>query len=309
MASKQMSGYRPRGIIPPVVTPMRPNEDLDLPKLRWFLDHLIDAGVHAVFVLGTNSEFYALDDAEKQAITAAAMEQVRGRCPVLVGVGAETTREVIRLTRMAEREGADAVTVITPYFVQPNPVELYEHYRRVAEHTSLPVVLYNNPGPCGVRIPPEVVAELADLPNIAGIKDSSGDLQNSLEYQRLAGDRLAVLQGRDTLIYSSLDWGLAGAVPAAANVAPRVAVEIFEAFHAGDRARAMAAQKRLDPVRRSLALGTPPSGPKAALRLLGIDLGPCRAPLLPWTGDQEAKMLQALQAASLLHEDGHAISQ
>src|SRR5215471_7567684 len=123
------------GIIPPVATPMRDNEDLDLPRLKWFLDHLIANGVHGIFVLGTNSEFYALDESEKQAVIATAVQHVRGRVPVFAGTGAETTREVVRLTKMAEKEGASGVSVITPYFVAPSQAELVEHFRRVAGST------------------------------------------------------------------------------------------------------------------------------------------------------------------------------
>src|SRR5436309_3539965 len=138
-----------KGIIPPVATPMQANEDLDLPRLKWFFDRLINAGVHGVFVLGTNSEFYALDEREKQEVIATTVEHVRGRVPVFAGTGAETTREAVRLTRMAEKEGADGVSVITPYFISPSQQEIYDHYRRIAESTKLPVILYNNPGTCG----------------------------------------------------------------------------------------------------------------------------------------------------------------
>src|SRR6266851_9430109 len=163
---------RIHGIIPPVATPMQANEDLDLPRLKWFLDHLITSGVHGVFVLGTNSEFYALDEKEKQQVIATAVEHVRGRVPVYAGTGAESTREVIRLTRMAEKEGVQGVSVITPYFVLPNQQEIYDHYRRIAESTSLPVVLYNNPATCGgVKIEVETVARLAQISNILGVKD------------------------------------------------------------------------------------------------------------------------------------------
>src|ERR1700676_2742133 len=124
-----------RGIIPPVATPMQANEDLDLPRLKWFLDHLIKEGVHGVFVLGTNSEFYALDEREKQEVIATAVEHVRGRVPVYAGTGAESTREAVRLTRMAEKEGAQGVSVITPYFIAPTQQEIYNHYRRIAEST------------------------------------------------------------------------------------------------------------------------------------------------------------------------------
>src|SRR5262245_28607318 len=212
---------RLHGIIPPVATPMQANEDLDLPRLRWFLDHLINAGVHGVFVLGTNSEFYALDEHEKQEVIATAVAHVNKRVPVFAGTGAESTREAVRLTKMAEKEGADGVSVITPYFISPSQQEIYDHYRRVAEHTALPVVLYNNPSTCGgLKIDVDTVARLAEIPNILGIKDSSGDLQNTNEYLRVIPERFAVMMGRDTLIFSSLLFGTRGAVPATANIAP-----------------------------------------------------------------------------------------
>src|SRR5437868_6904180 len=208
------------GIIPPVATPMQANEDLDLPRLKWFLDHLIGEGVHGVFVLGTNSEFYALDEREKQEVIATAVAHVRRRVPVFAGTGAESTRETVRLTKMAEREGADGVSVITPYFVAPSQQEIFDHFRRIAESTSLPVILYNNPATCGgVKFDVETVARLAEIPNVLGIKDSSGDLQNTNEYLRVVPDRFSVLQGRDTLIYQALIFGARGAIPATGNIA------------------------------------------------------------------------------------------
>src|SRR5215475_10701075 len=222
------------GIIPPVATPMKDNEDLDVPRLRWFIDHLIANGVHGIFVLGTNSEFYALDEREKQEVIGTAVAHVNGRVPVYAGTGAETTREVIRLTKMAEKERADGVSIITPYFVSPTQQEICDHYRRIAESTSLPVVLYNNPGTCGgVKIDVDSVARLAEIPNILGIKDSSGDLQNTNEYMRVVPDRFSVLQGRDTLIYQALIFGAKGAVPATGNIAPRLLVDIYESFTRG----------------------------------------------------------------------------
>src|SRR5438045_1685688 len=191
---------RIHGIIPPVATPMRANEDLDLPRLRWFLDRLIAGGVHGIFVLGTNSEFYALDETEKQQVIATTVAHVNKRVPVYAGTGAETTREAVRLTKMAEREGADGVSVITPYFVNPSQQEIYDHYRRIAEHTALRVVLYNNPATCGgVKIEVDTLARLAQVPNILAVKDSSGDLQNTVEFIRVVPERFAVLMGRDTL--------------------------------------------------------------------------------------------------------------
>src|ERR1700675_1206884 len=236
------------GIIPPVATPMLANEDLDLPRLRWFLDHLISNGVHGIFVLGTNSEFYALDEREKQEVIATTVAHVNKRVPVYAGTGAETTREAVRLTNMAEREGVDGVSVITPYFVLPTQQEIYDHYRRIAENTSLPVVLYSNPGTCGgAKIDPATCGRLAQIPNILAVKDSSGDLQNTIEIIRAVPDRFSVLMGRDTLIFPALVMGARGSVPATGNIAPALLAEIYNCFQKGDLAASKAAQLRLNP--------------------------------------------------------------
>jgi len=289
-----------RGIIPPVATPMQDNEDLDIPRLKWFLDHLISAGVHGIFVLGTNSEFYAMDEDEKQRVIATAVEHVRGRVPVYAGTGAESTREAIRLTKMAEREGVQGVSVITPYFVLPSQAEIADHYRRIAECTSLPVVLYNNPATCGgVKIEVETVARLAEIPNILAIKDSSGDLQNTNEMIRAVPKTFSVLMGRDTLIYPAMLFGAKGAVPATGNIAPHLLVEIYEAFQRGDHAASLAAQLKLNPIRMSLTLGTAPGGVKAALQLLGLSIGPSRRPVAPLPADKVEKMRASLRAGGL----------
>jgi 4-hydroxy-tetrahydrodipicolinate synthase len=288
------------GIIPPVITPMLADEDLDLPRLRWFLDRLIDAGVHGVFVLGTNSEFYALDEEEKRQVIATTVAHVNKRVPVFAGTGAESTREAVRLTRMAEKEGADGVSVITPYFISPNQQEIFDHYRRVAESTSLPVVLYNNPSTCGgLKIDPETVARLAEVPNILGVKDSSGDLQNTQEYIKLVPPRFSVLMGRDTLLFPALMMGARGAVPATGNIAPKLLVEIYERHRKGDLEGSRAAQLRLNPLRMALTYCTPPGAVKAALDLLGIPVGPCRAPVSGLAPDKRPKMRAALEAAGL----------
>jgi 4-hydroxy-tetrahydrodipicolinate synthase len=290
-----------RGIIPPVATPMQANEDLDLPRLRWFLDQLIAGGVHGIFVLGTNSEFYALDEREKQEVIATAVDHVRKRVPVYAGTGAETTREATRLTKLAEREGADGVSVITPYFIAPTQQEIFDHYRRIAESTSLPVILYNNPATCGgVKIDVDTVARLSELANVVGVKDSSGDLQNTNEYVRAVPARFAVLQGRDTLIFPSLLCGARGAIPASANIAPSLCVQIFDAVQRHQHSEALRLQQRLNLVRLSLSLGTAPGGVKAALGLLGTPIGPSRSPVGPLSPEKLHQMRAALERAELL---------
>jgi len=290
-----------RGIIPPVVTPMTADQELDLPGLKAHIDHMLAKGVHGIFVLGTTGEFYALDDREKQAVVAAAVEHCRGRSPVYAGTGAETTREVLRLTKMAEREGAAGVSVITPYFIKPTQAELADHFRRVAESTTLPVVLYNNPATCGgVSIDPDTVAKLAEVPNIVGIKDSSGDLQNTIELIRCTPrDKFAVLNGRDTLIFSALANGAQGAIPASCNIAPDLCVGIYEAFNRGDFDGAKALQARLHPIRMAMTLGTGNGAIKEAMALLGRPAGPNRAPISPLSEDKRQRLRRILDQAGV----------
>lgn len=291
-----------RGIVPPVVTPLTADHELDTPRLRAHIDHMLAAGVQGIFVLGTTGEFYALDEREKQAVVADAIAHVNGRSPVYAGTGAETTREVIRLTKMAEREGAAGVSVITPYFLKPNQSELFDHFRRVAESTPLPVVLYNNPATCGgLSIEPETVAQLAELPNIVGIKDSSGDLQNTIEIVRQTPrDTFSVLNGRDTLIHAALQAGAQGAIPASCNIAPELCVGIYDSFVKGDAEAARAFQSRLHGVRMAMSLGTGNSAVKEALALLGRSAGPMRHPVLPFGDAQRAKLRAVLERAGLL---------
>jgi len=292
----------PSGIIPPVVTPFNPDESLDLPRLRDHIDFLLARGVHGIFVLGTTGEFYALDEAEKQAVVADTIAHVGRRAAVYVGTGAETTREVLRLTSMAQREGAAGVSVITPYFIKPTQVELVDHFQRVAESTSLPVVLYNNPATCGgVCIEPETAARLAELPNIVGIKDSSGDLQNTIELIKLTpSDRFAVLNGRDTLILAALMFGARGAIPATCNIAPDLCVGIYESFRKGDLIAARSLQDRLAPIRMSLTLGTGNGAVKEAMTLLGRPAGPNRSPVSSLPTEKREKLKAVLTRAGLI---------
>ena len=289
------------GIIPPVVTPMTADQELDLNGLRKHIDFMLSKGVHGIFVLGTTGEFYALDEREKQEVTAAAVAHCKGRTPLYVGTGAETTREVVRITKMAEKEGADGVSVIAPYFIKPSQAELVDHFKRVAESTKLPVVLYNNPATCGgLSIEPETCAKLAEVPNIIGIKDSSGDLQNTIEIIRSTPrDRFAVLNGRDTLILAALQFGAQGAIPASCNIAPDLCVGIYEAFAKGDIEAAKALQSRLHPIRMAMTLGTGNSAVKEAMAVLGRPAGPSRSPLSAFSDEKKAKLKAILDTAGV----------
>ncbi len=290
------------GIIPPLVTPMLADEALDLPGLRRHIDFLLGHKVHGLFVLGTTGEFYALDDGEKQAVIAEAVSHTAGRAPVYAGTGAETTREVIRLTKMAEREGVAGVSVITPYFLKPTQAEMIAHFRAVAESVAIPVILYNNPATCGgVNLEPETVATLAEVPNVVGIKDSSGDMQQMLELLKVTNAAtFAVLNGRDTLIRAALTFGAAGAIPACSNIAPDLCVGLYDAVKSGDAVAAAGFQARIALLRLAFPLATGNGAAKEAMALLGRPAGPCRAPIGAMSAANREKLKGVLTAAGLL---------
>ena len=294
--------FKPKGIIPAVITPLTAEEKFNEKAMRKLINHLINGGVHGLFVVGTTGEFYGLTPDEKREILLVTMDETRGRVPVYAGTNGITTRESVMLTQLAEECKVDAVSVLTPLFVTPNQDQLIKHYKSVAANTSLPVVLYNNPPKTGVNIAPGTVVTLAEVPNIVSIKDSSGDLTLTADYIRLTRDRddFSVLMGRDTLIYGALCYGATGSIASCANVAPRMCVDIYEKFIAGDLVGSLEAQFKLAPLRGAFALGTFPAVIKEALTLLGIEAGPCMAPAGPMTQSEREQLMKVLIGMDLL---------
>lgn len=266
--------FNPHGVVPPLITPIDEKENLDEQALRNLIEYVIAGGVHGVFVLGSTGEFYGLDFEEKQRAVEVTVDQVKGRVPVYAGASAITTRDCIRLAKMAKQVGADALTVLTPMFISPNEDELYRHFRAIAESEDIPVLLYNNPDRTGINMSASLVEKLAEVPNIVGAKDSSGDMTLTSEYIRRTRDKgFNVMAGRDTLILATLVYGGTGCVAATANVVPRLVVDIYDKFMRGDIAGALAAQYRLAPLRIAFNLGTFPVVTKDALNMLGVSVG------------------------------------
>jgi 4-hydroxy-tetrahydrodipicolinate synthase len=293
--------FKPSGIIPAMVTPLTPEGRINEAALRKFTDYLIRGGSHGLFVVGTTGEFYGLSPEEKRELFRITVDQVKGRVPVYAGTGAITTREAIQLTRLAEEAGADAVSVLTPMFISPSQKELIRHYTAIAESTRLPVLLYNNPPKTGVNLAAATVARLAEVPNIVGIKDSSGDFTLTGEYLRLTrGKEFHVLLGRDTLIYAGLCYGATGSIAACANVAPRLVADIYDKYVAGDLKGALEAQFTLAPLRIAFTLGSFPAVIKESLELLGIDVGACMEPVGPMSSEEKEQLKKILKEMGLL---------
>ncbi|HHY46936.1 MAG TPA: 4-hydroxy-tetrahydrodipicolinate synthase [Firmicutes bacterium] len=287
----------PKGIIPAMVTPLDCSGNVNVESLKRLTDYLIEGGVHGLFVIGSQGEFYGLDVEQKRVAIKTVVEHVNGRVPVYAGTGATTTREAIMLTRMAADLGVDGVSVITPSFISPNADELFLHYKEIAEVSPVPVLLYNNPGRTGVNLSADLVKRLSEVPNIVGIKDSSGDMTLLSEYIRLTrgSGRFAVLAGRDTMIFAALMYGGTGSISATANVAPALAAEIYDAFVARDYERALEAQFRLAPLRIAFGLGSFPVVIKEALNLMGFDVGETVRPVGPMKPDKRDELRNILR--------------
>jgi 4-hydroxy-tetrahydrodipicolinate synthase len=287
------------GVIPAMVTPLK-DDRINEPALRRLVEYLIEGGVHGLFPTGSQGEFYALTADERRQVWEVTLDQANGRVPVYAGTGAVTTAEAVALAKMAEKVGIHAISVLTPYFVTLTARELEEHYRRIAGETGLPVLLYGNPDRTGNRLSVATVERLAQIENVAGMKDSSGDMTLLAEYVRCTPDDFAVLAGRDTLIYGALAYGGAGAIAATANVAPALVASIYNRYRAGDREGALQAQRELAPLRLAFSLGSFPVVIKEALDMMGLEAGPARLPVGPLAEAERQQLRAVLERMGLL---------
>jgi 4-hydroxy-tetrahydrodipicolinate synthase len=292
-----------RGIIPPVITPFDENEMYSPGAMKDILDYLIDKGVHAVFVAGSVSEFFCLRLEEIKEVIRTSVKAVDGRVPVLAGTGAISTRDTIELSQYAESVGADALSVITPYYIKPTEQELYHHYATVAGSVKIPVLGYTNPGRAGgMTLSAGLMKRLAEeFENVVGIKDSSGDMDAFIQYRTVCPPDFLVFTGRDTLILDAVVQGGAGSVAGIANFAPELLVSVYELAVAGDLDAARKAQQRVVLLRQSGALGSFPSAIKEAAAMIGLPAGPTRRPTLPLTSQARAELRRVL--AETLGED------
>ncbi|MDR1932908.1 MAG: 4-hydroxy-tetrahydrodipicolinate synthase [Spirochaetales bacterium] len=294
--------FIPKGILPAMITPLTKDGKVNIPALRKLIDFLITGGVHGIFAIGTTGEFYAISNAEYQEVLEVTVDHVKGRVPVYAGANAIGTRESIALAAIAQKVGGiSALSVLTPYFIGLNQNELYSHFAAVAASTSLPIILYDNSPKTHITIKPATVEKLAAIPNIVGIKDSTGDMTNTADIiNRTQGKDFYVMMGRDSLIHAALSYGATGAVAATANVAPALVASIYNKYIAGDIAGSLEDQYKLVPLRIAFGLGSFPTVIKEALELLGIEAGPCAAPTGPMTAEEKEQLKTVLIEMELL---------
>ena len=277
-----MKNVELKGIITPILTPMKEDERVNLEELRNQIERLIEGGVHGIFPFGTNGEGYILSETEKIEVLEVTIDQVKGRVPVYAGSGCISTSDTIRMSKKAQELGADVLSIITPSFAVASQKELYDHYVEVAKHVDTPIVLYNIPARTGNKLLPETVAKLAkDVDIIVGAKDSSGDWENLKTYITLTKELdkdFYVLSGNDSLILPSLKEGGTGGIAGCSNVYPHVLASIYNLFKEGKIQEAEAAQDSIASFRAVFKYGNPNTVVKKAVAMLGYPVGDCRRP-------------------------------
>ncbi len=292
-----------RGTYTVIITPFtEDNSRIDETMLRWLVDFQITEGIHGIITLASNGEFLSLSEEERYEVARIVVEQAAGRVPVVVGTAAESTNDVIRYTQHAEAVGADAAMVLTPYYCWIDEDEIFAHYRRIAEATSLPIMLYNHPASTVLDMKPPLIARLAEIDNIAYIKESTTDIRRVYQINDLCGDKITVFAGY--LGYESFMVGAEGWVSVCANILPRKSAELFElAVDRNDKDAAWVVFKELVPVIDFLGDHLYVHGMKAAFKMLGRDMGDPRPPRLPLRPELAAPLRKVMTDVGLFDKE------
>jgi 4-hydroxy-tetrahydrodipicolinate synthase len=295
------------GIIPPVVTPLTPDGQLDEPSLAKLIEHLIAGDVHVLFMLGTTGEAPSLADALQRQVIASTARLVKGRVPVLIGISHTSLAESVTIARYAADAGCDAVVAAAPYYLPIDQNELVEYFRKLACKLPLPLMLYNFPLLTKVVFEPETVRQLLDEPNIVGIKDSSGDLDYFAKIVEVAKSRpgFSLLAGKEANLHEVIAFGGHGGVTGGANIHPRLFVDFYNAAMAKDAKKVSECSALVNQLGQiySVAGGrfsAGIAGIKTSLELLGICSGEVAPPIQAVTADQKKKIKTILVSLGLL---------
>jgi 4-hydroxy-tetrahydrodipicolinate synthase len=281
------------GVITALVTPFR-NGAVDEEALRRLVDEQIDAGIDGLVPVGTTGESPTLDHEEHLRVIQIVVLQARKRVPVIAGTGANSTREAIELSKEAKRLGADGMLQVTPYYNKPTQDGLYRHFKAIIEAASLPTIVYNVPGRTGCDLLPETVARLCDIKEVVGIKEATGNLQRASQIIARVGDRLVVLSGDDATALPLFAVGARGVISVVSNVAPGDFAGMWDAFAAGDLARARDLHYRCFPLSEGLFIEANPIPVKSALAMMGKIADEIRPPLYPMSGANKEKVHKIL---------------
>jgi len=288
-----------KGVFTAIVTPFI-NGELDEESLGGLIEFQIAQGVDGLVPCGTSGESPTLTFDEYKRVLALTVEIARQRVPVIAGAGSNATAKAVELTRCAKQLGADATLQVTPYYNRPTPEGLYQHFKKVAE-VGLPLVLYNVPGRTGTNMTPETVARLSKIPEVASIKEASGDIAQIAEIGRRCGDRLTLLSGDDAMTLPAMSVGGKGVISVISNLLPDQTVAICRAWQGGDPDTARENHAELLPLMRAMFMESNPIPIKTAMQMKGlIKSAELRLPLCAMSADNKEKLARALQEAGVL---------
>lgn len=282
-----------------LVTPFRDGE-VDYPALAKLIERQVEAGVDGLVPCGSTGESATLSHDEHERVIDFTIEKADKRVKVIAGAGSNSTRETIRLTRFAADHGADGALLIAPYYNKPTQDGLFAHYAAVADASEIPQIVYNIPGRSAINILPETLARLARIPNIVGVKESSGSLEQITRVVELCGPEFSVISGDDVLTLPIMAVGGCGSISVLSNLVPKRIAELVRSAGDGNFAKARQVHFELASVMRALFLEGNPSGIKAALALTGACSDETRLPLVKLTDASREILKKALEAASIL---------
>jgi 4-hydroxy-tetrahydrodipicolinate synthase len=281
-------------IVTAMVTPFDHKGNIDFAKTTKLVNYLIENGTDSLVVAGTTGESPTLTTEEKVALFRHVVSVVNGRVPVIAGTGSNNTHASIELTKKAEEAGVDAVMLVAPYYNKPNQEGLYQHFKAIAESTSLPVMLYNIPGRSVVNISVDTVVRLSEIPNVVAIKDASGNLDTMTEMIARTREDFLLYSGDDNITLPVLAIGGAGVVSVASHIIGNEMQQMIAAFEAGELAKAAKLHQKLLPIMKGLFAAPNPVPVKTALQLKGLDVGSVRLPLVPLTEQERIELMNLL---------------
>ena len=282
-----------------LVTPFKDGK-VDWESLDALVEFHIGNGTHGIVPCGTTGEAATLTHQEHAEVVRAVVKSVKNRVPVIAGTGSNSTKEAVELTRSAEKTGADGALMISPYYNRPMQEGIYQHYKAVASQVGIPLIIYNIPSRTGSKIEPETLARLAEIPNIEGVKEATGSVDQAIEVIRLCGDGLAVYSGEDSLTYTLMTLGGKGVISTVANVVPREMSQLTRACFEGEFENGRKIQFQLIPLIRALFMETNPIPVKTALALMGKCEGEIRLPLTPMAEQNLQKLKKVMAEYKLL---------
>lgn len=284
-----------KGAFTALITPFKDGM-VDEAGLKRLIEFQVKNSMNGIVPCGTTGESATLSYEEHERVIETAIEAAAGRILVIAGTGSNSTSETIMLTRHAEEAGADAALLITPYYNKPTQQGLYEHYKKVAEETSLPLILYNVPGRTGVNMLPETVARLSEIKGIAGIKEATGDLKQVSDVLEFSRKGFSVLSGDDFTTLPLLSIGGHGVISVTSNIVPKDVSAMVNGFLSGNSEKAKKLHYRLEPLNRAMFLETNPIPVKTAVSLMGMAEEEFRLPLVRMSAKNRARLKEALKA-------------